>query len=437
MKKILFGLSAIWLMMACGQPPKEFILTGKLDNCTLSEIYLINGTEQDTVKVAADGTFEVRRTFAESSLGALYSEDPMFFATLLLVNGTQIHVTADLERPMETLSYTGPFQKAYQLNQKINLKLEELNEATFDDFQSLYGAWAQFIDSADVELKALGNADYQRLEKQLISQSAANMMTGYQRLLKERGLPLDSDADYNNYMESTALTMNADISQVIAYLNWKVRCTYPGEEPSMSNLVTLAQQKISDATLRETVMQKLAVSYFANGADAAIEQIYQLLDKEINDGEFKTWMTETYEKQRRFVPGAAAIDCYLTAPDGSKVRLSSLYGKLLYLDIWATWCGPCCEEIPYLEELVKRFMGDKRIEFVSVSIDRSEKDWKKKLDADCPAWKQFRCEEFASLYGIAGIPAFILIDREGKIITMKAPRPSDEQCENTIRTLLE
>lgn len=62
----------------------------------------------------------------------------------------------------------------------------------------------------------------------------------------------------------------------------------------------------------------------------------------------------------------------MTAPDGRVVRLSELFGKFLYIDVWATWCGPCCAEISHLEKLVERFAGNDKVRFVSISSDATE-----------------------------------------------------------------
>ena len=145
---------------------------------------------------------------------------------------------------------------------------------------------------------------------------------------------------------------------------------------------------------------------------------------------------QMYNANKKLIPGADAIDCQLEDINGKTIKLSDLYGKVLYLDIWATWCGPCCEEIPYMEKLAQHFKGDNRIVPISISVDRKKKDWSAKLKADKPEWSQYLCPDFTDLYGIAGIPCFILIDTKGKIITTKAPRPSDPECINFISKYL-
>ncbi len=120
----------------------------------------------------------------------------------------------------------------------------------------------------------------------------------------------------------------------------------------------------------------------------------------------------------------------LTAPDGTTCNLADLKGKVTYIDIWATWCGPCCNEIPYLEKVVEQFKGNDKIAFVSISVDANKEAWQKKLAADKPEWAQYilskeEQKKFLTAWGIRGIPRFILLDKDGKVINDNCIRPSD------------
>jgi len=126
--------------------------------------------------------------------------------------------------------------------------------------------------------------------------------------------------------------------------------------------------------------------------------------------------------------------------NGEKTSLSDLKGKYVYVDVWATWCGPCKAEIPSLKKVEKMYHG-KNIAFVSVSIDddrshggsweKANEDWKKMVEEKelggiqlfAPkGWKS----DFVREYKINGIPRFILIDPDGNVVTPSAPRPSSD-----------
>ena len=125
---------------------------------------------------------------------------------------------------------------------------------------------------------------------------------------------------------------------------------------------------------------------------------------------------------------------------GGTTSLSDLKGKFVYIDVWATWCGPCKREIPFLKEVEEKY-HDKNIEFVSISVDDARRSGSDEKAHE--AWKTMVAEkelggvqlfsdkawqsDFIKAYKINGIPRFILIDPEGKIVSPDAPRPSSEK----------
>jgi thiol-disulfide isomerase/thioredoxin len=125
--------------------------------------------------------------------------------------------------------------------------------------------------------------------------------------------------------------------------------------------------------------------------------------------------------------------------NGGVTSIGDLKGKYAYIDVWATWCGPCKAEIPALKELEKDYRG-KNIQFVSMSID-DDRTHKGSWDLAKQDWKAMVTEKelggiqifapegwqskFITDYKINGIPRFILIDPSGNIVDASAPRPSD------------
>lgn len=87
--------------------------------------------------------------------------------------------------------------------------------------------------------------------------------------------------------------------------------------------------------------------------------------------------------------GSVVKDFEMRDRDGNLVKLSDFKGKLVYMDIWATWCGPCVEEIPNMEKLYQHYKDDPQILLVSVSVDSKKNLWEKKLDEDKPQWPQY------------------------------------------------
>ena len=127
---------------------------------------------------------------------------------------------------------------------------------------------------------------------------------------------------------------------------------------------------------------------------------------------------------------------------GGKTTLKDLKGKLVYIEIWATWCGPCIKEMPALTQLIKNFKG-KNIEFVSISVDskRDYEKWRKMIPEKNVGGIQLLADkslesEFMKAFSIGLIPRTLLLDEGGKIITPKAPRPSADNTKSYIDSLL-
>lgn len=142
--------------------------------------------------------------------------------------------------------------------------------------------------------------------------------------------------------------------------------------------------------------------------------------------------TEKIMLQEKFPAGTPSPSFAYNSIEGKEVKLEDLKGKYVYIDVWATWCGPCKVEIPHLKTLEKDY-HDKNIEFVSISIDR-EKDkekWVKMVaDEELKGIQLFADNDWSSQfvkdYMISGIPRFILLDPKGNVVNADAPRPSSK-----------
>ncbi|MGL5233656.1 MAG: TlpA family protein disulfide reductase [Empedobacter falsenii] len=126
-----------------------------------------------------------------------------------------------------------------------------------------------------------------------------------------------------------------------------------------------------------------------------------------------------------------APDFSLADINGKRFDLSDFKGKYVYMDIWATWCGPCKVQIPFMKELEKQF-HNAPIHFVSVSLDKLEDKpiWGKMVRENQMAGVQLfagREDNFGFDYKIEYIPTFIILDKEGNIMIDRAPAPMDYQ----------
>jgi thiol-disulfide isomerase/thioredoxin len=130
------------------------------------------------------------------------------------------------------------------------------------------------------------------------------------------------------------------------------------------------------------------------------------------------------ELERKTAIGSLAPDISLPDPDSTLRSLSSLRGKVVLLDFWASWCGPCRKENPNVVEAYRKY-HDKGFEVFSVSLDKDRDSWLKAIAMDKLTWPyhvsdlKYWKSAGAAVYGVSSIPYSVLIDREGKIVAKK------------------
>ncbi len=139
----------------------------------------------------------------------------------------------------------------------------------------------------------------------------------------------------------------------------------------------------------------------------------------------------------KFGKGDVASDFTAVDMKGDKVSLSSLKGKVIYIDLWATWCGPCLAEMPHYDSLKRIYKDNDQVAFVSLSIDDGAEPWKNnvvKRNADGIQWLINRTK--LSAYNIVGIPRTLLIDKNFKIVDMNGPLPSSKELSAILDNLV-
>ncbi len=205
----------------------------------------------------------------------------------------------------------------------------------------------------------------------------------------------------------------------------------------------VVKQKVTDPIVRHALLEecgKTTLMYGKNYAD--IDRFWKpYCELAAGDSSLIKRYADLVMAIKTTKKGMMAPDFTFSDRDGKSYRLSDMRGKVVYIDCWATWCGPCCREIPFLEKRVAEYKGNDKVRFISISVDSNKQAWMKKLDKDKPEWEQFivNAEEnkvMSKAYGIAGIPRFILINADGTIADGDAFRPSDEDFHQQLDAVL-
>ena len=203
-------------------------------------------------------------------------------------------------------------------------------------------------------------------------------------------------------------------------------------------------QNIDALIANDTIKGELAVRF------ASQRQTYLgLLDYQDNYGKYliterqKNIFTGMVSAMSEVRDGGEVVDFKFPDINGKEVALSDFKGKVVYIDVWATWCGPCKQEMPFFRRLEEEFRSNPDIVFLSVSVDaqRDFEKWKTYVAQENMQGVQLFAgerarDELMTPYRIAGIPRFMLVGKDGNLIAIDAPRPSTSEIRSVLRALL-
>ena len=173
-----------------------------------------------------------------------------------------------------------------------------------------------------------------------------------------------------------------------------------------------------------------------NSSFASLAAIQQLTPEayfptyiKLDDGLFAKYPNSSYIKafhasvssQKKLAPGSSAPEIAMLTPSDQPLALSSLKGKYVLVDFWASWCGPCRAENPNVVKAYKKYNA-KGFEIFSVSLDKDKDKWIAAIQKDGLVWPSHVCDfmhwqsPVVQLYNFTGIPYNVLLDKNGNII---------------------
>lgn len=226
---------------------------------------------------------------------------------------------------------------------------------------------------------------------------------------------------YRGYQAMIAISQNV----------WKTKIEDQKEKSTLTNAMYDANYDNSDAWMKYIVehyadMTSVLVPLSQLDEDKDVDLINATLShleatsesaKQIV-ADYRKKKAEEKEMRERMREGNPAPEFTFQNEKGKTINIKKLKGKIIVLDFWASWCGPCRKEIPNVKKVYAEYK-DKGIQFLSVSIDAKKEAWTKALKEEQMPWMQGWTPDAGksvmNTYQFGGIPFIILIDKEGNI----------------------
>lgn len=408
---------------------------GQIKDFAGGNVLMMYGREKtDTLRVDKDGRFDYSTVVENPKAAFLLFEEYKCTLDLFVENGMDARLTISfLQKPFEEMMVYEPqvvyegdnkdctaFTKDYQ-NWSLYANpwtFERLDTLTFAEYREKY---LEDVDSVKAELMKVKSMAFRQMMTEQIDGSIVS------NLFRFGWSKLREDADFDRWIESFDRNDPENMYIASDYLRYYLRRHRDSREPGDPYLNSLGK-----VFTNQEIINAFADDYVDMNLKRAPEDMEALLEqyKKVSTNiEAHAQADAVYAHYAKLRKGAQAIDFEMTDAKGKKFRLSDFRGKAVYIDVWATWCGPCCAEIPHMEKLAKHYAKNKKIELISISLDSSKAKWEKKLAQDKPQWKQFICPDnfksgLCKNYDINGIPRFLFFDKDGKVISLEAPRPS-------------
>ena len=400
-----------------------------------------------TVEVPLDekGCLAVELPFTEAQMASVNLDEEV---KLFLEPGDQLHIDADLLDLPQSLRFSGQGAANNQFLAALRSRFPDYLRIGYKNLE--VDTFRNMIDQRRLELESFleegcsqyqltpAFIDYYRAEityewaKLVVSYPFNYMFANGNKNEGSRAVP----ADYHDALDQVELVDEAAIGTT-HYRTFLGRnflrlemAAYEGIQ--LEQLSESQRQDLFETYTRYNQAKRLLhgkVLYFFLAGEIVrdfqhghFDQGEQRLAEFLRDNpypEYTEVVEEVVRETSKLKPGQPAPDFTLDDLQGQSVSLSDFKGQAVFLDFWASWCGPCIEDFPYLEQ-IKQQTRDQKVVFLSISLDSSADEWRQAVDehgltgvhVHAPDGRQVAVDQ---LYQVRGIPSYFLVGPDGRM----------------------
>ncbi|WP_228851390.1 TlpA family protein disulfide reductase [Aegicerativicinus sediminis] len=447
--KYFVSLALLVLFMSCkeeAKTPEYAVLNGQISNPVNDKVTISGGDLKEEITLNTDGSFT--DTLSINSPGIYTLVHGREMTNIYLKNGQDLKFSLDTQNFDASLKYEGNGSKE---NNYLAEKMVLTDSIIYKNSQEFYSmdenAYASKLNEIENLHKGRLNA-IEDLDEHFLQTESKNLvfdkysyLQNYERnhryfsknndfKVSENFIPAEvknmefNDADsYQNSQAYKQMAYSSVMNEIFETLGDNYQTA------SVEQLRTLDSVQIP--ALRNDAIGYIGAVVMSPG-NPNMKEVHDYFQSLVTNEELKTKLENNYNKFKGLTKGNPSpqfVD--YENHKGGTMSLADLKGKYVYIDVWATWCGPCKKEIPSLKEVEKKYHG-KNIEFVSTSIDKASdhSKWVEMVKSENLGGTQLFADndwnsKFVKEYAIEGIPRFILVDPQGNIVSADAPRPSN------------
>lgn len=346
-----------------------------------------------------------------------------------------VHVVPDEENKAQLVLYARNYSLVLE-NTSENVALSSLNAKMNALDRALWTLPGICGDSLRLLVEGYGKAAEAQLDGIVLAEPVVNYIkvwaftrayNAYSSIPRAQNIePSAIGFDASEVLPDMVSALDNEYAPLFPVACQMIASTIPAESGLLERLEFLNSKYRNEVVRAKVASMLLAVFLSEHDYAADFEGGMQQLKQAVEKYGLPERYVEEYVKRKATIVGSPfPAGVILEDAEGNVVDFSSFKGKYVYIDLWASWCGPCCKEVPHLQALEKE-LQDENVVFLSISTDTDKVAWKKKMTELNMHGNQLhdRDNTLCNALNVKGIPFFLIYDKEGKLHTYKAMRPS-------------
>lgn len=442
---------AVGVIIGCG--PNDYkntsvTVSGNITNPNSTLVKIENSEKTFKTRLDSEGEFSMTFEINKPGFFKFFNEEnaPMF-----LRPGDRLNLTLDTGQFDETLTYSGRgasinnylikkflvFEKSFYIKEAelfsqsqgqfihtIDSLFADVRRLLSDAVSSEKGNTREFQTAEEIRLFYLKASFLLRypLEYQIqTGKEAENPKETYYSFLKKIDLNDSSQIEIDEYREVLKSIVNKKTADELRRKGFNQL----DDDHYAAMQVDMILKHFQDEEIKDYLIYNTAWWQIQKGN--VDELLFKKISDLISNKKMVSALTKMFQKMSHLTKGNPAPNFSCLDMEGKTVHLTDFKGKPVYIDVWTTVCDPCIKEIPHVDKLRDEF---KDIAFISISIDNKKDQWKQFIKKNKSRGIQLYAEggwdsKFAVDYYIRYTPTYILIDREGKFINLRARKPTE------------
>lgn len=444
------------------RPNKTAVVKGKIANATTDSIKLSYvkdwvdfGYNTIGAKLGDDGSFSITVPVPEDYLLAIIEHGEQY-TELFVEPGYELNMAADAQKFDSTVHYTGKgselagYMAKHTKDRGVMMSIyREVQPLFILEPDSFLTALHEVLQKEQAYLETNGKglpASFKDYWNNYYTYLGYYMMLSYPRfheVAKTRSYNIGViPAENYAVSDKVPAAFNDALLPVATYRNFadnyydaKISPEYVKAEIAagkpMPSVEKEAKENMPPGTL-EYFLASMHYRYIRHIPVDSSEKNIAAFKKQFPGSKYIALLETNFAKRKSMSAGQPAVDLDLVTAEGKKIKLSDFKGKVVYVDFWASWCGPCIREMPASKQVKEHFAG-KDVVFLYISIDDNEENWKAAMEKyeikgvhtrEAGGWQA----PAAQKYGVQSIPAYFLVDKKGRFALENVPRPSDTEA---------